>query len=62
MCEPKIEFRTFKNIWEKKDSHGCTSRNDMARAFKQCKEKGGCTVTKAKDLAKECTERKSRRR
>jgi len=62
VCEATIKQGRFCTIWKSKKELKKTSKNAMNRAFRKCKEDGGCTETKAKDIAKKCAERQSRKK
>ena len=62
VCEATIKKNRFCKIWTSKKDLKNTSKNAMDRAFRKCKEDGGCTESKAKDIAKKCADRQSRKK
>jgi hypothetical protein len=62
ICEAAIKKNRFCKIWTSKKDLKNTSKNAMDRAFRKCKEDGGCTESKAIDIARKCADKQSRRK
>ena len=62
VCEATIKQNRFCTIWKSKKELKKTNQKDMNRAFRKCKEDGGCTETKAKDIVKKCAAQQSRKK
>ena len=62
VCEATIKKNRFCKIWTSKKDLKNTSKKAMDRAFRKCKEDGGCTESKAKDIAKNCADKQQSRK